>query len=193
MATRTSRLAGQFTESVIRRSTIWAREHGAVNLSQGFPEDDTLEILKARAVEAILAGRNQYSDTWGTAEFRDAVAIKMNRFYGLALTGAENVTVTCGAAEAMQASLLAVVDPGDEVILFEPSYENFRAQILIARGHPVPVPLTGTSTNSTATGWLTLSPTGPLQFSSTTRITPAAKYSRLTSWNSSRASAGTAA
>jgi aspartate/methionine/tyrosine aminotransferase len=143
MATRMSRLAGQFTESVIRRSTIWSRQHGAVNLAQGFPEDDAPEELKARAIDAILSGRNQYSDTWGTAEIRDAVAIKMNRFYGLDLAGAENVTVTCGATEAMQASLLAVVDPGDEVILFEPSYENFRAQILIARGQPVSVPLVG--------------------------------------------------
>jgi aminotransferase len=143
MERRTSHLVEHFTESVIRRSSVWSREHHAVNLSQGFPEDDCVEELKRAASESILRGRNQYSDTWGTEEVRQAIAEKMNRFYGLLLSGHDNVTVTCGATEAMQAALLAVVNPDDEVIHFEPSYENFRPQILIARGKPVPVPLVG--------------------------------------------------
>ena len=138
---RVSALSQQFTESVIRRSTVWSHQYQACNLSQGTPDDETPSELKQAAIEAISNNWNQYSDTWGTDALRQAVAEKLNRFYDLRLEGRQNVTVTCGATEAMMASLLAVVEPGDEVVVFEPSYENFRAQVLIARAKPVFVPL----------------------------------------------------
>ena len=131
MNVRISSLAKQFTESVIRRTTIWSIEQGAINLSQGFPQDDCPEELKRAATESINSGHNQYSDTWGTERVRQAVAAKVNRFYGLDVSAHDNVTITCGATEAMQAALLAVVEPYEEVIVFEPAYENFRPQILI--------------------------------------------------------------
>jgi aminotransferase len=140
---RTSRLAGRFAESVIRRSTVWSVQHGAINLAQGFPDDEAPREVTRRAIEAIAGGRNQYSDTWGTADLRQAVADRMNRDHGLGVDGAGQVTVTCGATEAMAAALLATVDPGDEVIVLEPSYENFRPQCLIAGARPVAVPLAG--------------------------------------------------
>jgi aspartate/methionine/tyrosine aminotransferase len=138
-----STLVTQFTESVIRRSTVWATKHQAVNLAQGFPDDESPRELKLAAIEAIVNNRNQYSDPWGTERLRHAVAEKMNRIYGLNLDGNDNVTITCGSTEAMMASLLACTNPGDEVILFEPCYENFRPQCLIARLKPVLVPLEG--------------------------------------------------
>ena len=140
---KSAQLVSQFTESVIRRSTVWSIQNGAVNLSQGFPDDETPKELKEAAVNAILENRNQYSDTWGTEQFRQAIADKVNSLYGLNVNGKENVTVTCGATEAMMASLLAVVNPGDEVIMFEPTYENFRPHCFIARAEPVLVPLRG--------------------------------------------------
>lgn len=138
---RISTLSQQFTESVIRRSTIWSHQFQAANLSQGIPDDETPSELKQRAIEAISKDRNQYSDTWGTDELRQSVAVKSNRFYNLHLNGHQHVTITCGATEAMMASLLAVVEPENEVIIFDPSYENYRAQVLIARAKPVFVPL----------------------------------------------------
>jgi aminotransferase len=134
-----------FTESVIRRSSVWSVEHRAINLAQGFPDDETPQDLKLAAIDAIAKNRNQYSDTWGTPALRQAVADKMNRFYGLQVNGDEHVTITCGATEAMMAALLAVVDPGDEVIILEPAYENFRPHCLIARAKPVYVPLAKSS------------------------------------------------
>lgn len=139
----TSELVAKFTESLIRRSTIYAIEHGAINLSQGFPDDETPRELKQAAIDAIAANRNQYTDTWGTEPLRQAIADKANRFYGLGVNARDNVTVTCGATEAMMASLLAVVNPGDRVIVFEPAYENFRPHCLIAHAEPVFVPLVG--------------------------------------------------
>jgi aspartate/methionine/tyrosine aminotransferase len=138
-----SSLVTQFTESVIRRSTVWSSEHGAVNLAQGFPDDEAPREVKFAAIEAIVNNRNQYSDTWGTLRLREAVAEKLRRCYDLKLNGHDNVTITCGATEALMASLLASTNPGDEVIIFEPCYENFRPQCLLARVTPILVPLDG--------------------------------------------------
>src|ERR1051325_2166523 len=95
----TSELVDKFTESLIRRSTIYSIQHGAVNLAQGFPDDETPKELKQAAIEAIAANRNQYADTWGTEPLRQAIADKANRFYGLGVNARENITVTCGATE----------------------------------------------------------------------------------------------
>ncbi len=114
-----------FTESVIREMSRLAIEHKAVNLAQGFPDFAAPEILKAAARDAITADANQYSITWGVKAFRDAIARKTEAFYGLQFDPEREITVCCGATEGMIASLMAVTNPGDEVIVFEPYYENY--------------------------------------------------------------------
>jgi aminotransferase len=114
-----------FTESVIREMTRQAIEFGATNLAQGFPDFPAPELLKQAAADAIAADFNQYSITWGAKPFRDAIASKYRRTYNMEIDPEREVTVCCGATEGMIASLLAVVDPGDELVLFEPFYENY--------------------------------------------------------------------
>jgi len=120
-----SRRIENFTESVIRDMTRRAIQANAVNLAQGFPDFPAPEALKRAAAEAIAADHNQYSITWGVKPFRDAIAGKYQREYGLELDPEREITVCCGATEGMIASLLAVLNPGDEVVLFEPFYENY--------------------------------------------------------------------
>lgn len=120
-----SRRILKFTESVIREMTRLAMKHGAINLAQGFPDFPAPEALKQAAADAIAADINQYAITWGAKPFRDAIAAKYRRTYGMEFDPEREVTVCCGATEGMIASLLAVLDPGDEVVLFEPFYENY--------------------------------------------------------------------
>jgi aminotransferase len=105
--------------------TRLALQHGAVNLAQGFPDFSAPEVIKEAAREAIAADFNQYAITWGAKPFRDAIAAKYRRWYGLELDPEREITVCCGATESMISALLAVVNPGDEVIVFEPFYENY--------------------------------------------------------------------
>ena len=114
-----------FTESVIREMTRLAGVHGAMNLAQGYPDFPAPDFIKQAAIDAINADINQYAITWGSFRLRKAVADKMQRFYGLDLDPDREVTVTCGATEAMMCAQLAVVEPGDEIIVFEPFYENY--------------------------------------------------------------------
>ena len=114
-----------FTESVIREMTRLAIRHGATNLAQGFPDFRALAEVKSAAAEAVAADINQYAITWGAKPLRDAIAAKYARTYGIHFDAEREITVCCGATEGMIASLLAVVDPGDEVVLFEPFYENY--------------------------------------------------------------------
>ncbi|GIU75352.1 MAG: aminotransferase [Bryobacteraceae bacterium] len=118
------RTAG-FTESVIREMTRLALRHGAVNLAQGFPDFPAPEPVKRAAAEAIASDINQYAVTWGAAPMREAIAEACRRFYGMEVDPETEITVVCGSTEGMIASLLATVNPGDEVILFEPFYENY--------------------------------------------------------------------
>jgi aspartate/methionine/tyrosine aminotransferase len=120
-----SQRTANFTESVIREMTRRAIQAGAVNLAQGFPDFPAPEPLKRAAIEAIAADHNQYSITWGTKPFRDAIAAKYRRVYALEFDPEREITVCCGATEGMIASLLAILNPGDEVVLFEPFYENY--------------------------------------------------------------------
>jgi aspartate/methionine/tyrosine aminotransferase len=120
-ATRTA----HFVESVIREMTRLAHLHGAVNLAQGFPDFPAPASIKQAAIEAIAADHNQYPITWGTKPFRQAIAEKYRRSYGLDFDPEREITVTCGSTEAMIATLLATMNPGDEVIVFEPFYENY--------------------------------------------------------------------
>lgn len=114
-----------FTESVIREMTRLAMQHGAINLAQGYPDFPAPAALKQAAVEAIHADINQYSITWGAKPFRDAIAAKYLRTYGMEFDPEREVTVCCGATEGMVASMLGVLNAGDEVVLFEPFYENY--------------------------------------------------------------------
>jgi aminotransferase len=120
-----SRRIEKFTESVIREMTRLAVKHKAINLAQGFPDFPAPHALKQAAADAIAADMNQYAITWGAKPFRDAIASKYRRTYGLDFDPEREVTVCCGATEGMVASFLAVLNPGDEVILFEPFYENY--------------------------------------------------------------------
>lgn len=114
-----------FTESVIREVTRWADESGALNLAQGFPDYDPPALVLQAAQRAIASGENQYSVTWGDPRLREAIARKVSRFWGVPIDPQRHITVTCGATEGVAASLLAVLNPGDEVVLFEPFYENY--------------------------------------------------------------------
>jgi aspartate/methionine/tyrosine aminotransferase len=116
---------GEFRESVIREMTRLALQHGAVNLAQGFPDFPAPAEIKAAAQQAILDDLNQYPITWGVKPFRDAICASYKRFHGLEIDPEREVTVCCGATEGMISTLLALIDPGDEVIIFEPFYENY--------------------------------------------------------------------
>ncbi len=126
-----SQKAHKFTESVIREMTRLAIEHNAVNLAQGFPDFAAPEEVKEAAVAAIRADINQYEITWGAREFRRAVAERFGRDTGLEIDPEREMTVCCGATETMIASLLAIIDPGDEVVVFEPFYENYGPDAII--------------------------------------------------------------
>ena len=131
-----SRKAQQFTESVIREMTRLAMEHGAINLAQGFPDFAAPAEVKEAAVHAIRSDINQYAITWGAREFREAIAERFRKDSGLAVDPEREITVCCGATETMIASLLAVVDPGDEVVIFEPFYENYGPDTIICGAVP---------------------------------------------------------
>jgi len=126
-----------FTESVIRETTRLAQRHGAVNLGQGMPDFDPPEEVKDAACRAIRDGFNQYAVTWGIAPLRAAIADKARTFNGLAWADPdEHVTVCCGATECLMATMLALIDPGDEVVIFQPFYENYAPDALLTGAEP---------------------------------------------------------
>ena len=127
----TSQRTSGFTESVIREMTRLAMEAGAINLAQGFPDFSAPEEIKRAAQQAIADDFNQYAITWGAKPFRDAIAAKYRKWYGLDYDPQREITVCCGSTEGMIASMLAVTDPGDEVIVFEPYYENYGPDTLL--------------------------------------------------------------
>ena len=131
-----------FTESVIRMMTRLANEHDAINLSQGFPNFEAPDTLKIGAGRAIYDDINQYAITWGTKRYREALAEKYADWYGMDVDPEQHLTVTCGATEAMMSVLLAIVDPKEEVIVFEPFYENYGPDTVLCEATPVFVPLT---------------------------------------------------
>jgi len=132
MPTDVSSKTGLFSESVIREMTRRALRCGAVNLAQGFPDFAAPAEIKEAAKRAIDEEYNQYAITHGSPNFRGAIAHKARTYNGLECDADRNVTVTCGATEAMIASLLAVINPGDEIIIFEPFYENYGPDTIIA-------------------------------------------------------------
>ena len=138
---RTSTRTGIFGESVIRRMTRVANAHGAINLSQGFPDFAPPEALLAAAERAGRHGPHQYAVTWGAPNFRQALARKQSRFMGLPLDPDANFVVTCGSTEAMMAAMMSACNPGDKVIVFSPFYENYVADTILSGAEPIYVAL----------------------------------------------------
>ncbi len=136
-ARRTAARTRRFTESVIREMTRVAAEHGAINLAQGFPDFPCPELLKEAALQAIEADVNQYAVTWGAPRLRGALAEEYRSRYGLEVDADRELTVACGATEAMASALLALIDPGDEVIVLEPFYENYGPDVELCGAKPL--------------------------------------------------------
>ena len=130
-----------FTESVIREMTRIATQYEAINLAQGFPDFPMPEPMKDAACAAIHGDLNQYAVTWGSPTLRLAIAEKYRRWYGMEVDPEREITVTCGATEAMASTFLALIDPGDEVIVLQPFYENYGPDTILAGAAPVFVPL----------------------------------------------------
>src|SRR5580704_1062778 len=128
---RLSYKAAQFTESVIREMTRLALQYNAVNLSQGFPDFAAPAEIKRAAQEAIAADINQYAITWGAKALRNAIAEKFERT-GFAIDPEGEITVCCGSTEAMMSSMMAIINPGDEVVVFEPFYENYGPDAILS-------------------------------------------------------------
>jgi aspartate/methionine/tyrosine aminotransferase len=133
---RMSATAASLTESVIREMTRLADEHDAINLAQGFPDFPAPDEVKQAAIAAIEADINQYPITWGQPSIRQALVDKYHRFYGMEIDPDREISVTCGATEAMIAAMIGCVDRGQEVIVFEPFYENYGADAVIAGAVP---------------------------------------------------------
>src|SRR5687767_11139251 len=136
-----SRKASLFTESVIREMTREALKHGAVNLSQGFPDFAAPSDIKQVAMQAIADDINQYAITWGARDFREAIAKKTKWYLDLDVNPETEVTVTCGSTEGMIAAMMATVDPSEEVVVFEPFYENYAPDAILSDAVPRHVPL----------------------------------------------------
>src|SRR4029453_2665216 len=141
--TRLSKRVQGFTESVIREMTRVVAQAGGVNLAQGMPNFPPPPALVEAAHRALEGDFHQYAITWGAPNLRAAIADKYRRFYGMAVDPDRNATVCCGSTETMLSTLLAVLNPGDEVIIFEPFYENYGPGCIISGAEPVWIPLEG--------------------------------------------------
>lgn len=134
------RTAG-FTDSVIRRMTRISNQYGAINLSQGFPDFDPPKEITDHLKEIADSGPHQYALTWGAQNFREALAKKQEHFYGMKIDPNKELVVTCGSTEAMMAAMMSVCNPGDEVVIFSPFYENYGADTILSGAEPIYVPL----------------------------------------------------
>lgn len=134
------RTAG-FTDSVIRRMTRISNQYGAINLSQGFPDFDPPKEITDRLKKIADSGPHQYALTWGAQNFREALAKKQEHFYGMKVDPDKELVVTCGSTEAMMAAMMSVCNPGDEVVIFSPFYENYGADTILSGANPIYVPL----------------------------------------------------
>ncbi len=128
--------AEQFTESVIREMTRLALEHQAVNLSQGFPDFAAPAEIKEAARQAISDDINQYAITWGAKALRDAIVEKFERTQGIRVDPEREITICCGSTEAMMSSMMAIINPGDEIVVFEPYYENYGPDAILSGATP---------------------------------------------------------
>src|ERR1700737_2826570 len=128
--------AEQFTESVIREMTRLAVQHNAVNLSQGFPDFPAPDSVKEAARQAISDDINQYAITWGAKPLRDAIVEKIARTHGLRVDPEREITICCGSTEAMMSAMMAIINPGDEIVVFEPFYENYGPDAILSGATP---------------------------------------------------------
>ena len=128
--------AEQFTESVIREMTRLAMKHNAVNLSQGFPDFAAPAEIKEAARQAIADDINQYAITWGAKPLRDAIVEKFERTQGIRVDPEREITICCGSTEAMMSSMMAIINPGDEIVVFEPFYENYGPDAILSGATP---------------------------------------------------------
>ncbi|HJZ66338.1 MAG TPA: aminotransferase class I/II-fold pyridoxal phosphate-dependent enzyme [Candidatus Acidoferrum sp.] len=128
--------AEQFTESVIREMTRLALKHNAVNLSQGFPDFPAPESVKEAARQAISDDINQYAITWGAKALRDSIVEKFERTQGIRVDPEREITICCGSTEAMMSAMLAIINPGDEIVVFEPFYENYGPDAILSGASP---------------------------------------------------------
>ncbi len=133
---RFSERAGRFRESVIRGMSIEAAKYGALNLAQGFPDFPAPDALKQAACDAIMADVNQYAITWGDKALRAAIASKYDWHQGIQVDPETQLTVVCGATEAMIVALTAIINPGDEVIITQPFYENYWPDCVLTGATP---------------------------------------------------------
>ncbi|MCO4100429.1 MAG: aminotransferase class I/II-fold pyridoxal phosphate-dependent enzyme [Gemmatimonas sp.] len=140
MPSTASRLS-VFTESVIRGTTRLANQHGAINLSQGFPDFDPPEVLLEGLERATRGPFHQYAVTWGAPRFRQALAKKISHFTTLDVDPDQHLVVTCGSTEAMMVAMMTACNPGDKVIVFSPFYENYAADAILSGAEPIYVPL----------------------------------------------------
>ncbi|MDD7699785.1 MAG: pyridoxal phosphate-dependent aminotransferase [Spirochaetia bacterium] len=140
MPTLSNRTA-DFTDSVIRRMTRIANQYNAVNLSQGFPDFEPPREILDRLAQVSNEDFHQYSITWGSQNFREALAAKIQHFSGQAVDPNGELVVTCGSTEAMMAAMMSVTNPGDKVIVFSPFYENYGADTILSGAEPIYVPL----------------------------------------------------
>jgi L-glutamine---4-(methylsulfanyl)-2-oxobutanoate aminotransferase len=131
-----SHKANSFSESIIRGMSRVAATYQAVNLAQGFPNFSADERIKQAAIEAIQKNINQYAITWGAKSLRDAIVAKEKRFRGRDLNPETEITVCCGATEGMMATMMAVINPGDEAVIFEPFYENYGPDTILSGAIP---------------------------------------------------------
>lgn len=139
--TQLSRRLDWFEESKIRKMTRIANKYGAINLSQGFPDFDPPKEIIEELQRAAVEGPHQYAVTWGSQEFREAVARKQERFMGIKINPDENVVVTCGSTEAMMAAMMSICEVGDKVAIFSPFYENYAADTVLCGAVPIYIPL----------------------------------------------------
>jgi len=128
--------AEQFTESVIREMTRLALKHNAVNLSQGFPDFPAPDSVKEAARQAISDDINQYAITWGAKNLRDSIVEKFDRTQGIRIDPEREITICCGSTEAMMSAMLAIINPGDEIVVFEPFYENYGPDAILSGASP---------------------------------------------------------
>jgi aspartate/methionine/tyrosine aminotransferase len=131
-----SHRAQSFTESVIREMTRICNKHSGINLAQGFPDFEAPSEIKEAAVDAIRADFNQYAITWGAPALRQAIAAKFAAYNGVTVDPETEITVCCGSTESMISALLAIVNPGEEVIVFEPFYENYGPDTILSAATP---------------------------------------------------------
>ncbi len=136
-----SKRTAEFTDSVIRRMTRISNNYGAVNLSQGFPDFDPPAEITDRLSQVAQKGPHQYALTWGAQNFREALAKKQEHFSGMKVNPDTEIVITCGGTEAMMASMITIVNPGDKVAIFSPFYENYGADAILSGAQPIYVPL----------------------------------------------------